>query len=195
MKSDRRVTYTKMVLKKSLLEIIQEKPVSRITVKEICEKADINRATFYSHFKDVNDMMTQIENELYDTIKHTLDKGWRANSLSELLTGVCTDLKLNEDVCKAILSDNGDKDFLNRALFVAQEKCVSDWQTTAPKADVETLEKIYTFFSYGSAAIVLSWVRSGMEESPKEIASFIEQITNKGLGLLGDNSPNSRTNK
>ncbi|MFB0920406.1 MAG: TetR/AcrR family transcriptional regulator [Oscillospiraceae bacterium] len=186
MKSDRRVTYTKMVLKKSLLELIYEKPVNKITVKEICEKADINRATFYSHFNDVYDMLDQIENELYGTIKHTLDKGWRANSLTELLTGVCTDLKLNEDVCKAILSENGDKDFLNRALFIAQDKCVSDWKAAAPKADMETLEKIYTFFSHGSAAIVLSWVKSGMVESPSEIASFIEQITNKGLGLLRD---------
>lgn len=184
MKSDRRVTYTKMVLKRSLLETIHEKPVSKITVKEICEKADINRATFYSHFNDVYDMLDQIENELYETIKRTLDKGWRANSLAELLTGVCTDIKLNEDICKAILSDNGDKDFLNRALFVAQDKCVSDWKTAAPEADTETLEKTYTFFSHGSAAIILSWVRGGMKESPAEIASFIEQITNKGLGLL-----------
>lgn len=188
MKSDRRVTYTKMVLKKSLLEIIHEKPVSRITVKEVCERADINRATFYSHFTDVNDMLGQIENELYETIKHTLDRGWSANNLAELLTGVCTEIKLNEDVCKAVLSDNGDKDFLNRALFVAQEKCVSDWKMSSTKADTETLEKIYTFFSHGSAAIILSWVRSGMEESPKEIAYFIEQITNKGLGLLRDDA-------
>jgi len=192
MKSDRRVTYTKMVLKKSLLETIYEKPVSKITVKEICEKADINRATFYSHFNDVYDMLNQIENELYETIKRTVDKSWRANSLAELLTGVCNDIKLNEDVCKAVLSDNGDKDFLNRALFVARDKCVSDWKTAAPEADTETLEKIYTFFSYGSAAIVLSWVRSGMEESPKEIASFIEQITNRGLGLLQSDTKVSR---
>ncbi len=188
MKSDRRVTYTKMVLKKSLLELINEKPVSKITVKEICERADINRATFYSHFNDVYDMLGQIENELYETIRHTLDKGWRANSLTELLTVICTDLKLNEDVCKAILSENGDKDFLNRALFVAQDKCISDWKMAAPKADTETLEKTYTFFSNGSAAIILSWVRNGMEESPKEIASFIEQITDKGLGLLKDSA-------
>ena len=143
MKSDRRVTYTKMVLKKSLLEIIHEKPVSRITVKEVCERADINRATFYSHFTDVNDMLGQIENELYETIKHTLDRGWSANNLAELLTGVCTEIKLNEDVCKAVLSDNGDKDFLNRALFVAQEKCVFDWKMSSTKANTETLEKIY----------------------------------------------------
>ncbi|MEA4895873.1 MAG: TetR/AcrR family transcriptional regulator [Oscillospiraceae bacterium] len=184
MKTDRRVAYTKMVLKKSFLELIHEKPVSKITVKEICERADINRATFYSHFNDVYDMLGQIENELYETIRHTLDKGWKTNSITELLMAVCTDIKKNEDVCKAVLSENGDKDFLNRALFVAQDKCVSDWKAASPLSDTETLERIYTFFSYGSAAIVLSWVKNGMQESPAEIASFIGEITNKGLGLL-----------
>lgn len=192
MKNDRRVAYTKMVLKESLLELIREKPVGKISVKEICERADINRATFYSHFNDVYDMLNQIESELYETISQTLDKGWRSGSITELLKAVCTDIKRNGDVCKVILSDNGDKDFLNRILYVAQDKCVSDWKALAPKADTGKLEKIYSFFSHGSVAVILSWVRSGMKESPAEIASFIQQITDKGLGLLQSDTEGSR---
>lgn len=45
MKTDARVKYTKMVLKKALLELMQHKPVNKITVKEICERAELNRAT------------------------------------------------------------------------------------------------------------------------------------------------------
>ena len=45
-KQDARVRYTKMVVKSSLLELMQTKPVAKITVTEICEKAGINRATF-----------------------------------------------------------------------------------------------------------------------------------------------------
>ena len=112
MKTDRRVIYTKMVLKESLFGLIREKPVGRISVKEICEKADINRATFYSHFNDVYDMLSKIENELYETIRSSLDKGWRSSSIAELLTGICTDIKQNGAVFQALLSENGDKDFL-----------------------------------------------------------------------------------
>ena len=50
MKTDARVKYTKMVLKKALLELMQHKPVNKITVKEICERAELNRATFYAHY-------------------------------------------------------------------------------------------------------------------------------------------------
>ena len=43
-KEDRRILYTRMVIKESFLSLIQEKPLDKITIKEICEKADINRA-------------------------------------------------------------------------------------------------------------------------------------------------------
>ena len=184
MKTDRRVAYTKRVLKESLFELLREKPAARISVKELCEKADINRATFYAHFSDVYDMLSGIENELYEAIRSSLEKGWKSNSITELLTGICTDIKQNGAVFQALLSENGDKDFLNRVLYVAQDKCVSDWKTLAPTADLSELDKIYSFFSHGSAAVILSWVQTGMEESPAEIASFIDKITNKGLGLL-----------
>ena len=191
MKNDRRVIYTKMVLKQSLLESIQEKPVGKITVKELCEKSGINRATFYAHYNDVYDMLEQIENELYETISRSLDKGWSAGSMFELLSGVCSDIKLNGEVCKVILSDNGDKNFLNRILYVAQDKCVAEWKALAPDADTEKLEKVYSFFSHGSAAVILSWVGNGMQENPAEIAGFIQQITEKGLGLLQNDAKSS----
>ena len=65
-KIDRRKKYTRMVLKESLLEILKSKPITSITVKEICERADINRSTFYSHFNDQFDLLFQIEEELID---------------------------------------------------------------------------------------------------------------------------------
>jgi AcrR family transcriptional regulator len=63
MSTDRRVKYTKMVLKDSLIKLMQEKPISRITIKAICEDADVNRATYYSHYKDQFDQLNQIEAE------------------------------------------------------------------------------------------------------------------------------------
>ena len=44
--SDRRIRYTKQAIKDSLFALMQETPVEKITVKELCAAADINRATF-----------------------------------------------------------------------------------------------------------------------------------------------------
>ena len=47
-KMDARKRYTQMVLKQSFLKLLKEKPVNRITVKEVCALAQLNRATFYA---------------------------------------------------------------------------------------------------------------------------------------------------
>ena len=63
MKIDRRVRYTKMVLKNSFVQLLNEKSFDKITVKELCERADVNRGTFYVHYKDQQDLLHQIQKD------------------------------------------------------------------------------------------------------------------------------------
>ena len=68
---DARVRFTRMVIEQSFLELLREKPVSKITVTELCEKAQINRATFYKHYLDVADLLEKIEENLFDQIRES----------------------------------------------------------------------------------------------------------------------------
>ena len=70
-KKDRRIRYTKAALRQSLLELLEEKPLSGISVKAICERADINRSTFYDHYTDQYDLLHQLEQEI-PQIKNSL---------------------------------------------------------------------------------------------------------------------------
>ena len=53
---DRRVTRTRRLLRQALVKRMREKSVSSITVKELCDECDINRGTFYAHYRDVYDL-------------------------------------------------------------------------------------------------------------------------------------------
>ena len=55
-KTDRRIRKTRAQLRKGLAELMQEKSVSEITVKELVERVDINRSTFYLHYTDIYNM-------------------------------------------------------------------------------------------------------------------------------------------
>ena len=66
---DARVRYTRMIIEQSFLELLGEKPISKITVTELCEKAQLNRATFYKHYLDIPDLMEKIEEDLFDKIR------------------------------------------------------------------------------------------------------------------------------
>ena len=62
--ADRRKEYTKRVIRESVFKLLKKKRLSDITVKEICEDADVNRATFYRNYLDIFDLYEKIEEDL-----------------------------------------------------------------------------------------------------------------------------------
>ena len=65
---DLRVKKTKSAIINSFLELRSKKPLERITVKELSDLAQINKATFYLHYKDIYDLSESLENELLDNV-------------------------------------------------------------------------------------------------------------------------------
>ena len=63
-KTDRRITRTRYLLVHALTSLMLKKSIKDITVKELCESVDINRGTFYTHYRDIYDLMHQIEEEM-----------------------------------------------------------------------------------------------------------------------------------
>lgn len=67
-RTDRRTRYTRQAIKEILLEELKTKPYSKITVTEICKRAEMNRGTFYLHYYDIDDVLNDIlEDFLSDT--------------------------------------------------------------------------------------------------------------------------------
>ena len=60
---DIRIEKTKTAIHNTFLELRSRKPLEKITIKELCEKAQINKSTFYSHYKDIYDLSDQLETE------------------------------------------------------------------------------------------------------------------------------------
>ena len=71
-KEDGRIRITRQMIRTALLNLLREKPLQHITVRELCEKASINRGTFYAHYDDIYDLMEQIEQSMFDEFKAIL---------------------------------------------------------------------------------------------------------------------------
>ena len=67
-KEDRRVRRTKKLMTQALTQLLQQKQVNEITVKELTDLADMNRGTFYLYYKDIFDMLEKIEDELFENL-------------------------------------------------------------------------------------------------------------------------------
>lgn len=71
---DRRCRRTKQAISNAMLELIQEKPLSSITVSELADRADINRKTFYKHYHDTMAVLDEIEDRIVEKIFSNLNR-------------------------------------------------------------------------------------------------------------------------
>ena len=74
---DRRVRKTKKQLRSALTSLLLEKDISRVTVRDVADLADVNRGTFYAHYSDVYDLLHQLEDDL---LRRLDDVGSRHNA-------------------------------------------------------------------------------------------------------------------
>lgn len=176
-KADHRVRYTKMVIKNSLLELMKERSISKITVTDICKKANINRNTLYSHYINQFELLSNIEDELYEEIRQVVGHTMDLEASGKLSYEICKYIKANRNICEVLFSENGDKDLLERILYISHDFNVEKWKNEVKYIDQKLFDNWYTFTAYGSIAIIKKWVNSGMKESPSKIAAFIDKAT------------------
>lgn len=176
-KADHRVRYTKMVIKNSLLELMKEQPISKVTVTDICKKANINRNTFYSHYANQFELLSNIEDELYEEIRQVVGHAMNHEASGKLSYEICKYIKANSSICEVLFSENGDKELLERILYISHDFNIEKWKKEEKPIDQKLFDHWYTFTAYGSIAVIEKWVNSGMKESPSKIAAFIDKAT------------------
>ena len=66
---DRRITRSKRALRDALIELMEERSFDGFSVNDLCERADLNRGTFYNHFRDKDDLLAQLEAEVMEDLE------------------------------------------------------------------------------------------------------------------------------
>ena len=185
---DRRVRKTRQQLQHCLAVLLKEKKIQEITVREITEMADLNRGTFYLHYKDVFDLLEKVELELLDELDGTLQK-YQASDLHQKLSLIFTDLFVcvqeNAEMVQILLGENGDLNFVNQVKERVLEKCLKDWFELFNSQDSQLFDAFNAFVVSGCLGLVTYWLQNGMKESPKELAQIAEQIMMHGIKILG----------
>lgn len=182
-KVDRRVKYTKMVLKESFIKLLESKDISQISIKEICEDADINRATFYAHYSDQYDLLHKIENELLDNINARLAELDQKNDSMDvvlLAEKIFVYIKENAKVCKLLLSERGDFSFQKQIMMLVYDTIITEL-TGNNKISKEDAEYVYSFTITGCVGIVQKWLDEDMKKSTGFMAEMVVNLT---LGLI-----------
>ena len=111
---DNRVRYTKMVLQQALLKILKEKSIDNVTVKEICEAAELNRGTFYLHYGTPNDLLREIEEQFIAENMSSFAPYMESDHEISHLSNIFTCILENVGLCRIIMGKHGNPRFLLR---------------------------------------------------------------------------------
>lgn len=198
--TDRRSVRTRRALRAALArEIDATGDLSRVTVTAVTERAGVTRRTFYSHFKDIPDLVRQIEEDTLvdlraplarlaachlDELRDALDHGRPAPGAEELLRCV----RERGDYLRPLLGEGGDPAFAERIKALVYEVVgVRALEGLDLRALGPLFDYYLTFCISAEVGVLLRWLDGGMEESVHTMACLMTALMFVRPGDLYDN--------
>lgn len=180
MATDRRTKYTKSVIREALFDLLKEKPLAKVTVTDICKLADINRSTFYSYYEDVNALMSQIQNDVFEDILASLTTD---NWFDDLLNLV----DKNKDLFSILIGPHGDTGFIRQLIYLGYDNSLRVWSDLYPNASSVDMDYAYAYISYGLMGILENWVASDYALNIDEVGRLVYGLSMYGISFLEGN--------
>ena len=177
---------TKKAISYSLKELLLNKPLSKITIQDICENCSINRQTFYYHFADIRDLIEWITIEDAEAVLKDKDtyNTWQEGFLS-IFNLIKKDKVFIENIYHSISLDVLETYFY-KLVYPIIYKVVNE---KSEEKDVNEEDKnfITRFYMYSFVSIVLDWIKKGMKEKPEDIVKKVSSIVTGTIDHAIDN--------
>lgn len=167
---------TKHQFKQAFTELINEKGFNHVSVTDIVQRAQYNRATFYLYYLDKPDITEELRSEMFQQIKQTSKdryipgKEVVTESMNEDSFGLVTfiydnrsffNLYLKEDTIPGLYQD------LPRAIF----ELFDEQFTFTPVGDHDINSPAFKLYmAHGTAGLILDWAKNGYQKSPIEVS-------------------------
>lgn len=160
-------SFTRNAIIRSFIKLLDERPLSKISVRDIVEDCGVNRNTFYYHFADIPSLVEALTREEIDRI---IAQNARIASLSEVLD-VATSLICEHRQAVLHLYNSSHRDIFERHLMETANYTAQKYMDTAfPDADIlesdrEIIVRIYACECYG---LIVDWLNHSLSEDRRE---------------------------
>ncbi len=177
-KTDRRIRRTKKAIKEALIEVLKKKNVENVTIKELADKADITRATFYQYYRDPVDTLEQLQKEICADLQKIVEKteGGDAAGFFALLFQYFYEDKTKADILSFSMQNQTGYEKLGQYIH---NKYMLRWKDKYIDKSLKQYEYYRCYIVFGCIAVVENWVRYGMKETPEEMTEIAVSLLPK----------------
>lgn len=183
---DRRVRKTEEQLVRGLTKLMKTKNIKDITVRELADEVDINRSTFYLHYRDIFDMVEKIENDLAANLISTLEElnqnHITQNILIDFLNDTFETIYSNAELCSVLLSSNGDVSFQRKLRGIIYSKTFEIIKTSlGEKVEENVIHLTTSFMIAGILGIIETWLQDISIGTPEKMADTAFCLIEHGI--------------
>jgi AcrR family transcriptional regulator len=180
----RHMQHTRQLLQHTFIEVAHEKGLAATTVKEITERADLNRGTFYLHFEDKYALLQTI---IHEHFQHLLTRTltprpqWNRSSLVQFIQAVLEDFARKY---RHLLRSGTDASLMERATCEALARLLLLWfkqdqsRGAQEPVSIETIAQIMSWTLFEAA---VQWSQETSSVSSKQLAHDIALVMTEGV--------------
>lgn len=184
---DRRVRRTEKLIKHGLCEVLKKKSLKDITVKDITDAADLNRRTFYLHYKDIFDLLEKIEKNLIKEFEDLLENFHPIMSQDSAYK--CIEVLLqyvydNLNLLKTIVTNN--TNILDKLIDIAVSYALNS-SSDIYEDDEESVKYAFVFIIFGIIGIIKKWLDDGTSIPPHQMSIMVNDFIAHGLVSVKSN--------
>lgn len=181
MKANQRVSLTKRLLQESLLKILEKKPLDKVSITELCNRAEINRATFYRHYYTPRDVLLDMQMQFVENIYQNFDISAFNKNPELFIEEICTLLYENSDFIKISIKNNLEDNIINLSCsafldYLKHNKIFNE----NIQFDDNDIKLFTAYMSGGSYFMIRQWLMDDIKKSPKEISKMVLSIIDVG---------------
>lgn len=177
--TDRRVQRTQKNIRNALISLLSEKELSQITVKELSDKADINRKTFYSYYSGIDDILDKIEDEIVEKLLAIIrDYDFRSSDFDTYALFCSLNQIINDDfeLYRSLIFSNN-YDFLLIKVKNTIKKTLLERYAPKINAQNNLLGLYAEYVASGIVSMYIEWFHSDNSVSLEELAKAASDIT------------------
>ena len=169
-----------MLFKNAYLELMEVG--ERINVRALCEKAQLNRSTFYLHYSEPEEILKEIEKELAEELKNRFAEIGKNTPEGELnlIRDLLQYIRSNDRIVRLMLLGEQNPAFRREFLQTMKDHIVLAIRT---EVNPEYREYLFSYIVNGSLAVITAWIRSGYEKDPRKIADLLRNLASSVLEL------------
>ena len=173
----RRVRMTKKMLRDALVGLLDNYPVSKITVKDLCAAADVNRSTFYAYYTDLFDLMDELEDDIIRVTPsiNLYVKGPYDGVLTEFFEFIDENCRIMRVLFKNSVGNRFRSRILNKVF--GRSGADSDWIGDMKIND--SMHCLMLMSAFGGITIVEKWVFGEINSTPVELAAALSEFMDR----------------